>query len=193
MQDSTREVNQLIEQRRYQQLKQQRLLAEPEPAAPALPQSAQCLPIAGVYLQGVTLLSPTDLSALSALPENCISSNDINRLTRELTRALCAKGYITARVQIVRPNSQGELGLSVTEGFIEKIEGGNRWVNSRLLFPGLEGKPLKLTELDQGLIRPTVCNRIPPSWIYCPAAGLAVRSFVCAINMPSPADYRRHG
>lgn len=83
LQDSTREVNQLIEQRRYQQLKQQRLLAEPEPPAPALPQSAQCLPIAGVYLQGVTLLSPTDLSALSALPENCISSNDINRLTRE--------------------------------------------------------------------------------------------------------------
>ncbi len=52
LQDSTREVNQLIEQRRYQQLKQQRLLAEPEPPAPALPQSAQCLPIAGVYLQG---------------------------------------------------------------------------------------------------------------------------------------------
>ncbi|BEO06033.1 ShlB/FhaC/HecB family hemolysin secretion/activation protein [Serratia marcescens] len=151
LQDSTREVNQLIEQRRYQQLKQQRLLAEPEPAAPALPQSAQCLPIAGVYLQGVTLLSPTDLSALSALPENCISSNDINRLTRELTRLYVQKGYITARVQIVRPNSQGELGLSVTEGFIEKIEGGDRWVNSRLLFPGLEGKPLKLTELDQGL------------------------------------------
>lgn len=151
LQDSTREVNQLIEQRRYQQLKQQRLLAEPEPAAPALPQSAQCLPIAGVYLQGVTLLSPADLSALSALPENCISSNDINRLTRELTRLYVQKGYITARVQIVRPNSQGELGLSVTEGFIEKIEGGDRWVNSRLLFPGLEGKPLKLTELDQGL------------------------------------------
>ena len=100
MQDSTREVNQLIEQRRYQQLKQQRLLAEPEPAAPALPQSAQCLPIAGVYLQGVTLLSPTDLSALSALPENCISSNDINRLTRELTRLYVQKGYITARVQL---------------------------------------------------------------------------------------------
>ncbi|CVB74014.1 Hemolysin transporter protein shlB precursor [Serratia marcescens] len=40
LQDSTREVNQLIEQRRYQQLKQQRLLAEPEPAAPALPQCA---------------------------------------------------------------------------------------------------------------------------------------------------------
>ena len=91
LQDSTREVNQLIEQRRYQQLKQQRLLAEPEPAAPALPQSAQCLPIAGVYLQGVTLLSPTDLSALSALPENCISSNDINRLTRELTRLYVQK------------------------------------------------------------------------------------------------------
>ncbi|CAI1848642.1 ShlB/FhaC/HecB family hemolysin secretion/activation protein [Serratia entomophila] len=151
LQDSSREINQLIEQRRYQQLKQQRLLAEPEPAAPALPQSAQCLPIAGVYLQGVTLLSPADLSALSALPQQCISSNDINRLSRELTRLYVAKGYITARVHFIHPNKQRELGLRVTEGFIEKIEGGDRWVNSRLLFPGLEGKPLKLTQLDQGL------------------------------------------
>ncbi|MBU5900064.1 hypothetical protein JVW24_23385, partial [Vibrio cholerae O1] len=47
LQDSTREVNQQIEQRRYQQLKQQQLLAEPAPAAPTLPHSAQCLPIAG--------------------------------------------------------------------------------------------------------------------------------------------------
>lgn len=86
LQDSTRGVNQLIEQRRYQQLKQQHLLAEPEPVAPALPQSAQCLPIAGVYLQGINLLSPVDLSTLSALPGECISNSDINRLTRELTR-----------------------------------------------------------------------------------------------------------
>ncbi|MDW5502624.1 ShlB/FhaC/HecB family hemolysin secretion/activation protein [Pseudomonas lundensis] len=151
LQDGTREVNQQIEQRRYQQLKQQQLLAEPEPAAPALPRSAQCLPIGGVYLQGITLLSAKDLAALSALPTRCISSNDINRLTRELTRLYLDKGYITARVQFIRPNSEGELGLRVTEGFIEKIEGGDRWVNSQLLFPGLEGQPLKLTQLDQGL------------------------------------------
>ncbi|MDC6108980.1 ShlB/FhaC/HecB family hemolysin secretion/activation protein [Serratia rubidaea] len=149
LQDSSREVTHLIEQRRYRQLVQQ---SQPtEPATPALPRSAQCLPIAGVYLQGVTLLSPADLSTLSALPQQCISSNDINRLTRELTRLYLQQGYITARVAIVRPNSQGELGLRVTEGFIEKIEGGDRWVNSRLLFPGLTGKPLKLTDLDQGL------------------------------------------
>lgn len=151
LQDGTREVNQQIEQRRYQQLKQQQLLADPEPAPPALPRSAQCLPIDGVYLQGITLLSAKDLAALSALPPRCISSNDINRLTRELTRLYLDKGYITARVQFIRPNAEGELGLRVTEGFIEKIEGGDRWVNRKLLFPGLEGQPLKLTQLDQGL------------------------------------------
>lgn len=151
LQDGTREVNQQIEQRRYQQLKQQQLLEDPEPAAPALPLSAQCLPIGGVYLQVITLLSAKDLATLSALPERCISSNDINRLTRELTRLYLDKGYITARVQFIRPNAEGELGLRVTEGFIEKIEGGDRWVNSQLLFPGLEGQPLKLTQLDQGL------------------------------------------
>lgn len=151
LQDSAREVSQFIEQRRYQQLKQRRLQAEPIAQAPYLPQSAQCLPITGVYLQGITLLSLNDLYNLSELPEQCISSNDINRLTRDLTRLYMQKGYITARVQIVRPNSQGELGLSVIEGFVEKIVGGDHWVNTRLLFPGLESKPLKLGDLDQGL------------------------------------------
>ena len=81
----------------------------------------------------------------------------------------------------------------MTEGFIEKIEGGNRWVNSRLLFPGLEGKPLKLTELDQGLDQANRLQSNTTKLDILPGRRLAVRSFVCAINMPSPADYRRHG
>lgn len=149
LQESMQEIDRQLENRHYQQLKKQGLQEDPATSNPL--QSSQCQPIAGIYLQGVTLLSQADLSALSALPEQCISSNDINRLTRELMHLYVKKGYITTRIQIVLPNSKGELGLRVTEGFIEKIEGGDRWVNSSLLFPGLEGKPLKLNELDQGL------------------------------------------
>ncbi|MER2373139.1 ShlB/FhaC/HecB family hemolysin secretion/activation protein [Photorhabdus laumondii] len=151
LQDSSREINQLIEQRRYQQLKQQANTVPESTPAPVLPESKQCLPLTGVYLKGISLLSVRDLSTLSALSPACISSHDINRLSHELTHLYISKGYITARVQFIAPNTDGELGLNVIEGFVEKIEGGDRWVNSSMLFPGLEKQPLNITQLDQGL------------------------------------------
>ncbi|MCK8585770.1 ShlB/FhaC/HecB family hemolysin secretion/activation protein [Yersinia ruckeri] len=152
LQDSSRTVQALMEERRYQQLKKQQLLNTQVSAQHmALPVSAQCLPVSGVYLRGVTLLKNSDLESLTALPDSCISSNDINRLTNELTQLYVKKGYITARVQFIPPNQDGELGINITEGIIEKITGGDHWVNSDLLFPGLEGKPLNLSQLDQGL------------------------------------------
>ena len=193
LQDSTREVNQLIEQRRYQQLKQQRLLAEPEPAAPALPQSAQCLPIAGVYLQGVTLLSPTDLSALSALPENCISSNDINRLTRELTRLYVQKAIspracklfalIHRRIgikrdgRIYRENRRRQsLGQ---QPFI--ISGsGRQAVEINRARSGIgSGQPFAIEYHQAGYIAR------PPGWRF----GHSFAQSTCQAT----ADYRRHG
>ncbi|ANI30363.1 hemolysin activation protein [Yersinia entomophaga] len=152
LQDSSRTVHEIMDERRYQQLKKQNLLdSEAEMHHMALPMSAQCLPINGVYLRGVTLLKNSDLESIATLPENCISSNDINQLTREITHLYISKGYVTARVQFIQPNQDGELGINVTEGFIEKIIGGDHWVNSDLLFPDLVGKPLNLTQLDQGL------------------------------------------
>ncbi|MDN0086486.1 ShlB/FhaC/HecB family hemolysin secretion/activation protein [Yersinia nurmii] len=152
LQDSSRTVHEIMDERRYQQLKKQKLLdSEAKMHHMALPMSAQCLPINGVYLRGVTLFKKSDLESLTALPKNCISSNDINQLTREITHLYISKGYVTARVQFIQPNQDGELGINITEGFIEKITGGDHWVNSDLLFPDLVGKPLNLTQLDQGL------------------------------------------
>uniref|UniRef100_UPI0036DAEB5E ShlB/FhaC/HecB family hemolysin secretion/activation protein n=1 Tax=Photorhabdus sp. RM322S TaxID=3342825 RepID=UPI0036DAEB5E len=151
LQDSSREINQLIEQRRYQQLKQQANTVPESTPAPVLPESRQCLPLTGVYLKGISLLSVRELNTLSALSPECISSHDINRLSHELTKLYISKGYVTARIQFIAPDADGELGLNVIEGFIEKIEGGDRWVNSRMLFPGLEKQPLNITQLDQGL------------------------------------------
>ncbi|ANI29071.1 hemolysin activation protein [Yersinia entomophaga] len=152
LQNSAREVNELMEQRRYQQLRQPKAIEEDViPAQAALPESDRCLAIKGVYLQGITLLGMGELNKLTALPSDCITSNDINRLTHELTRLYVRQGYITARVNFVPLNADGELGINVIEGVVEKIEGGDYWVNSRLLFPDVVGKPLKLSQLDQGL------------------------------------------
>ena len=151
LQNSAREVNSLLEQQSLQRLEKQRQ-ARPSAAAPAqLREDTSCLPIDGVYLTGITLLSLRDLRALDPLPTHCIRSRDVNHLAKQLTALYLEKGYITARVQFLRPNARGELGVRVTEGFIERIEGGDRGVNRRWLFPGAVGKPLRLASLDQGL------------------------------------------
>ncbi|OAT34830.1 ShlB/FhaC/HecB family hemolysin secretion/activation protein [Proteus myxofaciens] len=149
LQDSQREINQLIEQNRYQQLRENAL--ETTPAPTLITESEHCLPINGVYIQGITLLNENDLDSLSPLPEHCIKSIHINRLVKELTQRYIKKGYITARIQFLRPNENGELGLYAIEGFVERINGGDRNVNITMLFPHIEGKPLTLTILDQGL------------------------------------------
>lgn len=149
LQDSQREINQLIEQNRYQQLQENALEVSPTPTL--ITESEHCLPINGVYVQGITLLNEKDLDSLTPLPEQCIKSADVNRLVKELTQRYLQHGYITARVQFLRPNQEQQLGLYVIEGFIEKIEGGDRGVNTALLFPHVEGEPLKLSKLDQGL------------------------------------------
>lgn len=151
LQNNSREAHKLVEKNSYRQLKQERLLINSEAPTALLKQSAQCLSIRQVYLQGITLLSLDDLSELINIDEKCINSNDINRIITGLMRLYINKGFITARVKIIHPNINGELGLLVTEGFIEKIEGGDHWVNIKLLFPDLESKPLKLSDLDQGL------------------------------------------
>ncbi|MBD2796910.1 ShlB/FhaC/HecB family hemolysin secretion/activation protein [Xenorhabdus sp. 18] len=151
LQDSSREIDQLIEERRHQGLINRTDSIAPQTVSPVLVETAPCLPISGVYLQGITLLSLRDLNTLSALPDSCITSNDINTLSAEITNLYIAKGYITARVQFIPPNANGELGINVVEGFVEAIEGGDRWVNSQTLFPRLANNPLNLNQLDQGL------------------------------------------
>ncbi|PHM44929.1 XhlB, XhlA hemolysin secretion/activation protein [Xenorhabdus mauleonii] len=156
LQDTTREIEQLIEERRHQELINRADRVSPQTVSPVLVETPSCLTIngiylRGVYLQGITLLPLSDLNTLSALSDNCITSNDINKLSAEITNLYIARGYITARVQFIPPNQDGELGINVVEGFIEAIEGSDRWVNSSMLFPNLINRPLNLNQLDQGL------------------------------------------
>ncbi|WFQ79085.1 ShlB/FhaC/HecB family hemolysin secretion/activation protein [Xenorhabdus sp. SF857] len=151
LQDSSREIDQLIEERRHQGLINRTDNVSPQTVSPVVVEAPPCLAVNGVYLQGITLLSLGDLNTLSALPDSCITRNDINTLSAEITNLYIAKGYITARVQFIPPNANGELGINVVEGFVEAIEGADRWVNSQTLFPRLVNKPLNLNQLDQGL------------------------------------------
>ncbi len=151
MQDAAQQVSDLLEQQTRRQLsKPQSTITPAEPLLRAA-ENEHCLPVSGVYLTGVTLLSQNDLRSLSSLPEDCIRSRDINGLVAELMARYLDKGYITARVRFLPVNDYHELGIGVTEGTIEQFDGADRGVNTSLLFPYLIGKPLKITELEQGL------------------------------------------
>lgn len=163
LQNNAKEINQLIEEKRHQQITQhntgQGELSRPEnPAAPELPEDTQCLPINGVYIQGITLLTEDDLNELSAIPEQCIHPENINLLTRELTNIYMDKGYITARIQFIPPDADGKLGLDITEGFVEAIDSTDTGLDGETVFPNMIGKPLNITRLDQGLDQ---ANRLP--------------------------------
>lgn len=110
-----------------------------------------CLPITGVFLQGHTLLTARDFDKLNNILNNCISSKDLNVLTKEITKSYLDKGYLAARVSFIPLNTVGQLGLNVTEGIVEKIEGWDRRVNPSFLFPNMLDKPLNISELDQGI------------------------------------------
>ncbi|MBS0056266.1 ShlB/FhaC/HecB family hemolysin secretion/activation protein [Yersinia sp. Marseille-Q3913] len=162
LQNSSNEINHLIEDRRRTQLKQTELIPDAESNAPELENTEKCLPINGVYIQGITLLTPDDLSHLSAMPEQCIGSENVNMLARELTHIYLTKGYITTRIQFIPTDTDGELGLNVTEGFIEKFESNDPELNGETIFPNMIGKPLNITQLDQGLDQ---ANRLPSNKI----------------------------
>lgn len=162
LQNSSNEINHFIEERRPSPLRPRELQPETKSHAPELKNTSQCLPISGVYVQGITLLSIKELDGLSTIPEQCIRSDDVNLLARELTQIYLSKGYITARIQFIPPDADGELGLDVTEGFIEKIESEDPQLNAESIFPNLTGKPLNITQLDQGLDQ---ANRLPSNHI----------------------------
>lgn len=163
LQNSSTEINHLIEERRQPHAKHPEAEIEtPENSAPELDDNAQCLPISGVYIQGITLLTQADLETLSPMPEQCIGSANVNLLARELTQLYLNKGYITTRVQFIPPDEEDELGFDVTEGFIEGIESVDPELNGETVFPNMIGEPLNIKQLDQGLDQ---ANRLPSNKI----------------------------
>ena len=133
-----------------------------EPVSPGAP----CMDVEAIDVEGVTLLPSRVVRRVTErYSHRCLSMADVNNLLRDMTNAYIERGYVTARV-FVRPDEQdaGRLGLLAVEGFLEKIvvrDGGSGDKHRlRTAFPGLEGKPLNLRDLEQGLDQ---LNRLP-SW-----------------------------
>ncbi len=85
----------------------------------------------------------------------CLGVPEIEEILGEITKAYIVQGYIAARAYLPAQNlSSGQLEITVIEGKIGAIrieDGGKDSVSIGNVFPGLEGKPLNLRDLEQGI------------------------------------------
>ena len=89
--------------------------------------------------------------------EKTLTADELNQLILKLNGELFTKGYVTARIEIDKYDALSrELVLKVRAGTIGKIETGQ--FRKNIAFPGLEGKRLRLQDLEQGLEQ---LNRLP--------------------------------
>ena len=110
--------------------------------------SNTCLPVHALRLSGVTLLDARALAPLRERHADCLDGTRLRRILQRLTRLYVQRGYIAARV-LPEITPDGVMVLRVLEGQVERIEGEARAV--RWLFPDMEGKPLNIRDLEQGL------------------------------------------
>lgn len=165
------QIQQQEEQRRQELERQHREgLERPpsgqEPRVPEVPKAAPgaaCFEAKSIELQGVTLLSQSEVEAITAkYIGQCLTLSDVNNLVRDVTNAYVDKGYVTARAAIPQQDfSTGHLIILVVEGKVEGIEfkDGNGHVRQlKNAFPGITGSHLNLRDIEQGLDQ---MNRLP--------------------------------
>ncbi|PHM72339.1 ShlB/FhaC/HecB family hemolysin secretion/activation protein [Xenorhabdus sp. KJ12.1] len=82
----------------------------------------------------------------------CLTINDLNALTKDITNYYLKKGYITSAA-LIKPQSviQGDLTISVVEGKINSITIDDEHLLAlKLAFPNMTGKILNLRDIEQG-------------------------------------------
>ncbi|WP_042524833.1 ShlB/FhaC/HecB family hemolysin secretion/activation protein [Yersinia ruckeri] len=113
--------------------------------------SQRCLNISAVYIQGNTVLSDDSLPKIINKPDGCITIEYVHKLVGGIKNKYINKGYIMTNVDVLPLNEKRELGINITEGVVERIEGTDNRTNPNFLFPGVQGKPLRLSEIDQAI------------------------------------------
>lgn len=176
--ESIRQQQQIIrgeEERQRQLEKQHKEMLEREPQQIEIPQEkpteepvddSVCVQIDTIELRGAALLSASAKARLTApYVGRCLSMRHIKELIRDITNHYVEQGYVTTRAYVAPQDlSTHRLEVTVVEGTIEGIqlnkdESSDQW-RVRSAFPGLQGKPLNLRDIEQGLDQ---LNRLPSS------------------------------
>ncbi len=94
-------------------------------------------------------------SIIAKFNHRCLNVSDIEHILAEITKHYIDRGYITARAYLPPQDlSKGQLEILVIEGVVEKIlldDGNRNSVSINNVFPGIEGHPLNLRDLEQGI------------------------------------------
>jgi hemolysin activation/secretion protein len=120
----------LLEQQRIEELERrtnelgtlQQRGGVPDPGPPQAA-SGPCFQIDQLTVEGVTILTPTEVAAITAkyVPK-CMQGADIQAVMRELDATYAERGFITAKTYIPPQNLlEGRLLLSVVEGKVEDL------------------------------------------------------------------------
>lgn len=159
----------LLDEQR-QKLEERRNRPAPDIPLPAAPQAGEgeeggpCFTITTIQVEGATLLPQDRIDEiLSPFRGRCLGQKGINDLMAALTAAYVDAGYVTARAYLPQQSIDGgTLRIIVVEGEIESLEvEGGTWRDSLgiwFAFPTAAGRPLRLSEIEQGLDQ---LNRLP--------------------------------
>jgi hemolysin activation/secretion protein len=115
-----------------------------------------CRDIAEIDLGSSPNLPATERARITkAYSGRCLGVRDIEQLMADVTNAYVERGYVTTRVYLPAQDlSSGKLTLAVVEGVVEKISlagKGSERISLGSALPGVEGRPLNLRDLEQGL------------------------------------------
>ncbi|MDX2463829.1 MAG: ShlB/FhaC/HecB family hemolysin secretion/activation protein [Porticoccus sp.] len=112
-------------------------------------------------IKKITITSAPNLSdairkqILSEFTGRCLNVGDIERILAVITKDYIDRGYITTRAYLPPQDlTKGHLEILVIEGVLNKIkieDGDAESISIRNVFPGLEGNPLNLRDLEQGI------------------------------------------
>ena len=147
-----------------QQLEQQRRKLPAPGAVTATPDAevatdgdaGPCREVGEITINSAPNLPAADRARITkAYVGRCLNVRDIEQLMADVTNAYIGRGYATTRVYLPQQDlSKGKLTLAVAEGVVEKItlagKGANR-ISVGGAMPGVQGEPLNLRDLEQGL------------------------------------------
>ncbi len=150
------------EQQRQQIEQQRRKLPAPKSSLNTLDSGASadnggpCRDIHEVVIGSAPNLPAADRAHLTKVYSgHCLKVHDIEQLMSDITNSYIDRGYVTTRVYLPEQDlSGGRLSVMVVEGVVEKIsltgKGADR-ISLGSAMPGVQGAPLNLRDLEQGL------------------------------------------
>lgn len=109
-----------------------------------------------ILLEGGHLLSTDEQKELvQDFLSRPLLLDDINKLLGKITNFYVEKGHITARAYLKPQNlKQGVLRITLVEGSVESLkmlDNGKKRTGSKNALPDIEGKPLNMRDLEQGI------------------------------------------